>query len=204
MKDGAIVPGALEANCPGQEPTILKSVTCGDGVRDPGEGCDDGNTILESCDYGLQACDVCNPSCQLEPGTVSFCGDGVIDAVAGEQCDGAGNVDLNCNAECQTPAVLEFGRTLNVGNGYQIRCTGYLNGVCLSAQVQTTGCGMAAGWQRLSWVTDDGARDQACEYFCQMANSMPVVSCTNATNIEDELNSLPPNGVTFDRWRSTV
>ena len=59
---------------------------------------------------------------------------------------------------------------------------------------------MAAGWQRLSWTASNETRDASCENFCAMADSLPVISCANATNInQDEmLHNVPPNGVTFD------
>ncbi len=77
---------------------------CGDGVRGPGEACDDANTATgDGCDAG----------CNLEPGWACYeltpgepsvcnptCGDGLIDA--GEECDdGAANSDSAPDA-CRT------------------------------------------------------------------------------------------------------
>ena len=60
---------------------------CGDGFRDPGEQCDDGNTTSG---------DGCSATCVLEA-----CGNNVIDS--GEQCDdGVGNgTDNCCSSLCQ-------------------------------------------------------------------------------------------------------
>ena len=69
------------------DPDACCSGTCGDGIVDQGEGCDDGNQ---------SAGDGCSAACQVEPGwtcqgepslCVPGCGNGTIDT--GEECDGA-------------------------------------------------------------------------------------------------------------------
>ena len=65
---------------------------CGDNVVDPEETCDDGNLMTEDCQYNVLSCQVCDLDCQLiernaQTGGIHFCGDGVIDAPAGEVCD---------------------------------------------------------------------------------------------------------------------
>ncbi|HEX3760098.1 MAG TPA: hypothetical protein VHW23_15385 [Kofleriaceae bacterium] len=60
--------------------------SCGDGVVQPGEDCD---TSGESA--------TCNEDC-----TTAMCGDGVINAAAGEQCD-AINQSLSCTTACKLP-----------------------------------------------------------------------------------------------------
>jgi len=95
---------------------------CGDGVTDPGEQCDDGNTddcdacsntctlvsgcgdgVVcggEECDDGNTAsCDGCSPSCTAETGF--RCGDGILNASCGEQCDPPGPGTPQCNYLCQ-------------------------------------------------------------------------------------------------------
>jgi len=60
--------------------------SCGDGVIDAGEQCDDGNTTSG---------DGCSSSCQDEP----RCGNGTLDA--GEQCDDGNTTDGDgCSASC--------------------------------------------------------------------------------------------------------
>jgi len=60
---------------------------CGDGLLEPGESCDDGNTIPN---------DGCNDVCEIE-----FCGDSVVQSAAGEECDD-GNTEDNdgCTNNC--------------------------------------------------------------------------------------------------------
>ncbi|HJL16005.1 MAG TPA: DUF4215 domain-containing protein [Sandaracinaceae bacterium LLY-WYZ-13_1] len=70
---------------------------CGDGVVDPDEECDDGNTF---------AGDGCDAFCRLE-GT-SVCGDGIIEG--GEECDDGNVVSGDgCDATCRIEAVCGNG-----------------------------------------------------------------------------------------------
>jgi cysteine-rich repeat protein len=64
---------------PTNDPSCQPEV-CGNGVLDPGEDCDDGNTLPGDC---------CSPTCTFEPAG-SACDDGLFCNV-GEACDGAGN-----------------------------------------------------------------------------------------------------------------
>jgi len=74
---------------------------CGDSEVDPVEQCDDGNDALEPCPYGATSCLVCATGCQKAFGATSFCGDDVVDAGNGEQCDD-GNLepDDGCSPTC--------------------------------------------------------------------------------------------------------
>jgi cysteine-rich repeat protein len=88
---------------------------CGDGTLDTGEVCDDGNTTtgdgcsascqLESCGNGTlepgETCDdhgtpteTCDSDC-----TLAECGDGMLNLIAGEQCDHAG-MSATCDPDC--------------------------------------------------------------------------------------------------------
>lgn len=87
--------GAANSNAPGATcRTDCLAARCGDGVTDPGESCDDGNT---------NNTDGCTTAC-----AAPFCGDGIVQAGAGEQCDaGAANSDVAANAcrlDCQRAA----------------------------------------------------------------------------------------------------
>jgi cysteine-rich repeat protein len=65
---------------------------CGNGVLEPGEECDDGN---------LRSGDGCSQLCKLEQGS---CGDGIVEAALGEQCDEGdqnGQSSADCTADCQ-------------------------------------------------------------------------------------------------------
>jgi cysteine-rich repeat protein len=68
--------------------SCLRPVTgCGNGVLDPNEECDDGNTVSG---------DGCSATCRREP----RCGDGVLDP--GEECDDGNTVSGDgCSAACR-------------------------------------------------------------------------------------------------------
>src|SRR5262249_45648064 len=59
---------------------------CGDGVVVPPETCDLGKA-KNTGEHGG-----CNPDCTLAP----YCGDKIVQAAAGEECDGTANCDGNC------------------------------------------------------------------------------------------------------------
>ncbi len=79
-----------------------ETLICGNGILDFGEFCDDGNTNTEVCPYGETFCFVCNSSCDEVPGFTSYCGDGDLDPLNGEQCDDANTENADgCSSSCQ-------------------------------------------------------------------------------------------------------
>ncbi|HCI44808.1 MAG TPA: hypothetical protein DE315_04680, partial [Candidatus Omnitrophica bacterium] len=62
-------PNHCNAQCAGTTATV-----CGNGIREDGEGCDDGNKISG---------DGCSSSCVIE-----ICGDGIVQTALGETCEG--------------------------------------------------------------------------------------------------------------------
>ena len=83
---------------------------CGDGIVDPGEGCDDGNTVSG---------DGCSSTCQVETHT-PVCGNGIRES--GEACDDGNTVSGDgCSSTCQLESVcgdgiVEAGETCDDGN----------------------------------------------------------------------------------------
>jgi len=82
-------------------PPYGRCVICGEGLLDPGEACDDGNTSIG---------DGCNSICQVEANwectgksycvKVFFCGDGIV--TSDEICDDHNVSDGDgCSADCQ-------------------------------------------------------------------------------------------------------
>jgi cysteine-rich repeat protein len=73
---------------------------CGNNILEPGEICDDGNTLTETeCAYGDQNCIACNADCSAELSlTGAYCGDGNLDPGEGEECDD-GNQTLGDGCE---------------------------------------------------------------------------------------------------------
>ncbi|MBN2577341.1 MAG: hypothetical protein JXP73_22450, partial [Deltaproteobacteria bacterium] len=67
--------------------------TCGDGIVNGAEECDDG---VNTAKYGDIA--GCGPGCQKPP----YCGDGIVDTLFGEECDnGALNGQSLCSEVCK-------------------------------------------------------------------------------------------------------
>lgn len=86
---------------------LLSGPSCGNGVIDGTDICDDGNTTTEtSCPYGQATCTACNATCtQVLNLTGPYCGDGVI--TNSEPCDTANLnghtcADFSCGAGTPT------------------------------------------------------------------------------------------------------
>ena len=65
-------------------------------IIDPALGRGDPGEALRISDYGLTSCDVCTETCEERPGQAAFCGDGVVQASQGEECDAGVNLVLSC------------------------------------------------------------------------------------------------------------
>ena len=123
-------PNYCNDTCSGMVPA-----TCGNGIIESGETCDDGNTTTETCTYGQTSCTVCNGSCQGAAGATSYCGDATTDTVNRETCDdGDDNGEPNlCNSGCSGTTdsvcgngVEEAGEECDGGDGCSDTC-GYEN-----------------------------------------------------------------------------
>jgi fibro-slime domain-containing protein len=101
-----IVPGF--ACTPPPATTACHATTCGDGIKEGSEQCDDGNRAPY---------DGCSPTCTIDPtcngagGCTGVCGDGLV--FPGEQCDDGNTVSGDgCSATCQ----LETGTGFTCAN----------------------------------------------------------------------------------------
>lgn len=119
---------------------------CGDGVINGDDVCDDGNTALEACEYGEESCEVCGPECTMVPGTLRYCGDGVVDEEHGEECE--------LDADHCTGCKLETTRTVNGLTWY------YEPGVCGKACNDVCA---AYGLTPVDTTTWFNAQDEAAE-----------------------------------------
>jgi len=77
-------------------PISLKEPVCGDGIVDPGEGCDDGNLVDGDC---------CSASCQVEAAGSACAADG--DACTLDVCDGAGRCTHPSAPPCPACQICE-------------------------------------------------------------------------------------------------
>lgn len=144
-------PDACRSSC--------RKAACGDGVRDRGEGCDDGNDRDD---------DRCLTSC-----VSAMCGDGIVEADVEECDDGPGNSDAQpdaCRTNCRRAgcgdAVQDTGEACDDGNDAN-------DDACL------TGCVPAQCGDGIVHVgveqCDDGALNSdtvanACRVDCQLAH----------------------------------
>lgn len=91
---------------------------CGNNILESGEECDEGNspsrtcykctlvkcgdhivTPNEECDEGVEGTGSCTPFCK-----VSFCGDGLLNSLAKEQCDDGNKIEYDsCSNDCFAP-----------------------------------------------------------------------------------------------------
>ncbi len=129
--------GTCNADCtgPGQE------AICGDGEQClESEECDDGNTTTEKCEYGLEACTVCNSACESMAGATNYCGDEML-VPEDEECDpSAENYSTTtCTEECKHKNWL----IAQNSEGLKIKAIKMINaasgGFYLAAQVSGTG-----------------------------------------------------------------
>ncbi len=148
---------------------------CGNGVFDPGEGCDDGNTRDD---------DGCSHLCQVE-----FCGDGIVQAGRGEECDGVAGTppgelcSVNCIIQHCGNGVVEpeFGESCDDGNqvfgdgcsqchvdrcgdtlpgpGEQCDDGNLVSGDGCSSTCRTEFCGDGVREAQLGEMCDDGGAD---------------------------------------------
>ncbi|BEU95179.1 DUF4215 domain-containing protein [Acidovorax sp. DW039] len=93
---------------------VTRPPICGNGILEPGEACDDGNTTTErSCPNGESSCRICTATCTwLDIAPVvspAVCGNGIVES--GEVCDDGNNINETsctggdahcnmCNATC--------------------------------------------------------------------------------------------------------
>ncbi len=123
--------------------------TCGNGVMDPGEACDDGNLAAgdrcaadcrsdETCGNGIvdrptgEVCDDGNSrngdDCSADCRSDERCGNGVVDIGPAETCDDGNTVDGDgCSARCQTSeacgnGVIDGAEACDEGPGFHQGC----------------------------------------------------------------------------------
>ncbi len=163
-------PGFVCSGLPGSgQPSLCRAIVCGDGIRESGENCDDGNVVDG---------DGCSSICKLETGFICtdhsyrtvcraiVCGDGMRES--GELCDDGNVVDGDgCSSSC----ISESGFV----------CTGRSGGLSVCRAI-VCGDGIIEGGE----LCDDGnpLDGDGCSSLCDIE---PGFSCSG----EPSLCALP-------------
>ncbi len=85
---------AAAADADADVPSEVVPAGCGNGVLEPGESCDDGNTATEAC--GTGGVEACLADCSLR---IARCGNGTLDP--GEACDDGNDSSYDdCTTSC--------------------------------------------------------------------------------------------------------
>jgi cysteine-rich repeat protein len=159
--------------------TTCATATCGDGVIDHNETCDDGN---------LLGCDGCDSECNVEVGYV--CGDGIVSDDCEEQCDDGGANDDTLPDACRTDCrrahcgddVLDTGEVCDDGNATS--CDG-----CSDLCVAEPGL-----------VCGDGIPEVLCGEQCDDGNAIVGDGCTEPCRLERVPGSGSPKTDCLTEW----
>jgi cysteine-rich repeat protein len=168
---GIVCPDPLQ--CAAVQPVCISN-SCGDGVVDQGEVCDDGNIING---------DGCAADCK----SAEACGDGVTNREAGEVCDDGNTVAGDgCSRDCRSNEVcgngitdLAKGEVCDDGNTHAGACSGDAkpcdsSADCVSGTCAPDGCSSDCksnetcgnGIKDLGEVCDDAHAPGGCEDDC--------------------------------------
>jgi cysteine-rich repeat protein len=143
-----------------------RAVICGDGIIEPGEVCDDGNTVSG---------DGCSSTCD----STEVCGNGVVDQIRGEECDD-GLVGLSsdgCSSNCKlerplwrdvTPIPISARAGIAMAYDVARARTVVFGGFTLDALLDETWENVGGQWQRVLPITSPPGRQEAAIFYDRM------------------------------------
>jgi cysteine-rich repeat protein len=173
---------------------------CGNGVPDPGETCDDGNTVDGDCcsrrcqleDAGTacsdgDACttgDVCDGAGTCVPGGPTSCDDGNI--CTADTCDpesGCQNTATNEGASCDDGSVCTIDDVCTIGV-----CVGTpITGTCDDGDACTSGDACVDGVCVGEPLCGNGVVDPTCNEECDDGNRVSVDGCSDVCRYDSLL-----------------
>ena len=138
-------------SCIGSPSVCTQDLTsCGDGIVDMGEDCDDGG---ESA--------LCDADCSN-----AACGDGTLNTTAGEECDDGNTMDADgCSSTC-------LNQTMGCGNGTvegAEQCDDAGESVTCDTDCTTAACGDGTLNATAGEQCDDGVTSATCDDDCTLA-----------------------------------
>lgn len=154
------------------------STSCGNGVVDSGEECDDGNNV---------DADGCNTSC-----TTPTCGNGIVDL--GEDCDDGNNSEFDaCPSDCQQGGTGGMGQG-GMGQGGD-PCAGVLTWAGVVAQPKTTpfSAGAAQGKAAADIMCQQIGADHMCDY-------LEVQAALAAGELNNDVTIMNAGGAGITAW----
>ncbi|WP_338082227.1 DUF4215 domain-containing protein, partial [Enhygromyxa salina] len=141
--------------------------SCGDGVVDEGEECDDGEESEQ-----------CNADC-----TSAACGDGIINASAGESCDDGGE-SAECNDDC-TAAACGDGI---INASAEEECDDMGESQSCDADCTAVSCGDSTTNAAAGEACDDGGESAECNDDCTAAACGDGIINASAGEVCDDSN----------------
>ncbi|HPM47879.1 MAG TPA: DUF1566 domain-containing protein, partial [bacterium] len=181
---------------PAQEYFVLND-SCGDSFKTGTEECDDGNTVIENCDYNND-CQTCGKLCTFVQGNIRKCGDSKIQKSncgsltepdcyvvegANEACDCGQNIFTISGGICDK----DRGDSLTCP-GYSYAGPGYTCELCNGCQITTKGlsyCGdniTNSDWGEECDNGSAGNNDSSqCLEDCTLATCGDGLTCSSCT-----------------------
>ena len=143
-------------SCVGYQCGGTSQPSCGNGIVETGEVCDDGNAVTETaCPYGQPTCVACNATCaQVLNLAGPYCGDGIVNG--GESCDGAQLGGSTCATLGFTDGILTCASN----------CA-FNTSACQGGRTVSSECGGAPP----SWILCDGFESGDMSYWSNDLNT---------------------------------
>ncbi|HSY20937.1 MAG TPA: DUF4215 domain-containing protein, partial [Polyangiaceae bacterium] len=181
------------------------TIVCGDGIKEPGEACDDGNTksgdgCSADCDSVESGYTCPTPGQLCVPAPQYVCGNGVLDS--GEQCDDGNNTSGDgCSADCKVEpgyVCAEAGHACTTISFCGDGKIDYTRGEQCDDGNKTPNDGCSATCQvETGWVCNNSTPPSVCSYTvvcgdrklegtetCDDGNNVPGDGCSATCQVE--------------------